>query len=272
MGAKPQGFGFRPEGSEHHFVVTVPGGSRGEVLVAGHVSFDPETGHALPSLDTGAQDAKLRVALPRAKWTAIADEARIEFNRRRRKQGLPPGRWKRGGAPVTRLLGKEPTLLAWAVKDADPALIPAAIRNRLGLAPEERWWLFTMTNAATGHALHGRNKGWRKAVRFALTENPVTGDRQERQSEIFRLVAGEEKRSEPPRRKQDRSREDAAAPSPSAKAATSSRPPRRDGSRSQENPTPPGMAAGARRRTVDETKKTTPRHPEQSRRAAAALE
>src|SRR5690606_4423509 len=40
-------------------------------------------------------------------------------------------------------------------------------------APEERWWLFTMTNAATGHAITGRGKGWRRAVRFALTENPV---------------------------------------------------------------------------------------------------
>ena len=39
------------------------------------------------------------------------------------------------------------TLLAWAIEDADPALIPTAIKNWLGLAPEERWWLFTMTNA-----------------------------------------------------------------------------------------------------------------------------
>ena len=55
-----------------------------------------------------------------------------------------------------------------------------------------RWWLFTMTNAATGHALHGKNKGWRKAVRFALTENPVSSsNRQERQNEMFRLVAAE---------------------------------------------------------------------------------
>ncbi len=200
MNAKPQGFGFRPEESEHHFVVTVPGGSRGDVHIAEHLRFDPAAGHAPPSLGVGVQDVKLRVALPRAKWTAIADEVRVEFNRRLRKQGLPPGRWKRGDTPVTRLLGKEVTLLAWAVEDADPALVPAAVRNWLGLAPEERWWLFTMTNAATGHALHGRNKGWRKAVRFALTENPVTGDRQERQSEIFRLVAGEEERSDPPRR------------------------------------------------------------------------
>jgi hypothetical protein len=47
------------------------------------------------------------------------------------------------------------------------------VENWLGLKPEERWWLYTMTNAATGHALRGRNRGWRKALRFALTENPV---------------------------------------------------------------------------------------------------
>ena len=209
--ARPQGFGFRPDESEHHFVVTVPGGGRADVLIAEHLRFDPAAGPAPPSLGAAAQDVRPRVSLPRAKWTAIADEVRVEFNRRLRTQGLPPGRWKRGGTPVTRLLGKEVTLLAWAVEDADPALVPTAVKNWLGLAPEERWWLFTMTNAATGHAVHGRNKGWRKAVRFALTENPVTGDRQERQSEIFRLVAGEE-RSEPLLRGRSgsRGREDAA--------------------------------------------------------------
>ena len=189
--AKPLGFGFQPEESEHHFVVTVPGGSRGNVLIAEHLAFGPKADAASPALGAGIQDAKVRVVLPRPKWTAIAEEVRVEFNRRLRKQGLPSGRWKRGANPVVRLLGKELTLLAWAVEDADPALIPTAIKNWLGLAPEERWWLFTMTNAATGHALHGKNKGWRKAVRFALTENPVSSsNRQERQSEIFRLVAG----------------------------------------------------------------------------------
>ena len=66
MSAKPQGFGFRPEESEPHSVVTVPGGSRGDVLIAEHLRFDPAAGHAPPSLGVGAQDVKLRVALPRA--------------------------------------------------------------------------------------------------------------------------------------------------------------------------------------------------------------
>ena len=186
---KPRGFGFLPEESEHHFVVTVPQRTREEVSITEHLKFDADGGYANPSLGTGLQDAKLRVVLPRPKWTAIADEARVEFNRRLKKQGHPTSRWKRGANPLMRLLGKELTLLAWAIEDADPALIPTAVKNWLGLAPEERWWLFTMTNAATGHALHGRNKGWRKAVRFALTENPVVA-RGERDGEIFRLVAG----------------------------------------------------------------------------------
>ena len=253
MGAKPQGFGFRPEESEHHFVVTVPGGSRGDVLVAEHVSFDPKTGHAPPSLGMGAQDVKLRVALPRAKWTAIADEVRIEFNRRLRKQGLPPGRWKRGDTPVTRLLGKELTLLAWAVEDADPALIPAAIRNWLGLAPEERWWLFTMTNAATGHALHGPEQGL--AQGGALRADREPGDRRPLGATERDLPTGGGGGAfGAPAPEAGSGREDAAAPSP--RAATSGRPPRRDGSRSQEDPAPPRRAAGVHRRSAEPDEET----------------
>ena len=193
---RPEGFGFQPEESEHHFVVNVAPGKHGEVLVSEHLRFDPENGYAPPSLGLGPQDAKLRVRLARAKWDALADEVRVEFNRRLKQEGLPAGRCKTGDNPVTRLLGKELTLLAWAIEDADPTLIPTAVKNWLGLAPEERWWLFTMTNAATGHAIHGRGKGWRKAVRFALTENPVSGSRQEAPAELFRLVAAEEQQEE----------------------------------------------------------------------------
>ena len=192
--SRAAGFGFQPEESQHHFSVTVPPGNRDDVLIAEHLAFDPERGYAAPSLAAGPQDAKLRVALPRAKWNAIADEARVEFNRRLKQQGLPAGRWKTGNNAVARLLGKELTLLAWAVEDADPALIATAIRNWLGLAPEERWWLYTMTSAATGHAVHGRGRGWRKAVRFALTENPVNGLHQEPPAEVFQLVTTERRR------------------------------------------------------------------------------
>jgi hypothetical protein len=73
---------------------------------------------------------------------------------------------------VERLLGKELLVLAWAVENASPEAVPNAVRNWIGLRPEERWWLFTITAAATGLPEHA-NIGWRKALRFALTENPL---------------------------------------------------------------------------------------------------
>jgi hypothetical protein len=60
------------------------------------------------------------------------------------------------------------------------------------LAPEERWWLYTMTAAATGNFLAGRGRGWRKALRYALTENPITSRPSDQPvvPEFFRLVSG----------------------------------------------------------------------------------
>lgn len=167
------GFGFSPEASAHHFLVTIPAGNREEVLISEHMTWSEQDAPTPPTFAFGEADGKLRVALARSKWNAIADEVRVEFNKRLKQEGLKAGSWKTGTNPVSRLFGKELALLAWAIEEADPALIPVAIRNWLGLVPEERWWLFTMTSAATGHAIQGRNKGWRKAVRYALTENPV---------------------------------------------------------------------------------------------------
>ena len=176
MTAKPKstGFGFVPAESEHHFLVTIPSKTQESIYISEHLSWDDSAARRALSFALGTDDAAIRVVLPRLKWDAIADAVRVEFNQRLKGNGLKTGKWKSGQTPVSRLFGKELVLLAWAIEDADPGLIPVAVQNWLGLAPEERWWLFTMTNAATGHAINGRNKGWRKAVRYALTENPVS--------------------------------------------------------------------------------------------------
>ena len=185
---KAEGFGFVCEETGHHFLVTIKS-AKSDVFISEHFAWDNSEQRRTLSFALGNEDDKMRVVLPATKWQGIAEAVQQEFNRRLRKNGLPAGKWKTGQIPVSRLLGKELVLLAWAIEDADPALIPTAIKNWLGLAPEERWWLFTMTNAATGHALNGRNKGWRKAVRYALTENPVS-DEYEVQSrqELFLLM------------------------------------------------------------------------------------
>ena len=169
------GFGFSSEQTDHCFLVTLPASRAKDanIQISEHFHWQSEQDTSV-EISFNDRDRQLKVMLKRMIWEQIEEEVKAEFNRRLRAMGIKTGRWlKKGQVPVDRTLGKELTLLAWAIEDADPALIPTAIRNWLGLAPEERWWLYTMTNAATGHATRDRNRGWRKAVRFALTENPV---------------------------------------------------------------------------------------------------
>jgi hypothetical protein len=119
---------------------------------------------------------RLRIEISKHKWGEIKDALTSEFNFRLKKERINIGKFPQyGGTPVERLFGKEMMVLLWAIEDCDPTVISTAVRNWKGLMPEERWWLYTMTNAATGEI--SDRKGWRKALRFALCENPVI-DRQ----------------------------------------------------------------------------------------------
>jgi hypothetical protein len=112
--------------------------------------------------------------IDRGRWLALAPEFWDESNRRLRANGLPTAKFVKNPSkpvPVHPSLGKELCVLCWAVEDAPPADIPNALRNWEALAPEERWWLFTMTVATTGQAMQ-KGLGWRKALRAALADNP----------------------------------------------------------------------------------------------------
>ncbi|HHW03028.1 MAG TPA: DUF3780 domain-containing protein [Thermoanaerobacterales bacterium] len=176
------GFGFDPAESQHHFLVVIPRGNDGKVVIYERFMWLEET--EVQAIDYTIDRPK--VELGKYKWKLIEDALKDEFNSRLKKEKLPVGKWHIGQVPVQRLFGKEMVLLAWAIEDCDPSVIPTAIKNWLGLSPEERWWLFTMTNAATGGLKDKR--GWRKAVRYALTENPV--EESNRQMELFDLLIG----------------------------------------------------------------------------------
>jgi hypothetical protein len=120
----------------------------------------------------GLPEVAERCYLPRATWSIISEEVKREFNERLRSKKLATSRWTTGLNKIERLLGKELLVLAWAVENAHLDAVPNAIRNWIGLRPEERWWLYTVTAAATGGPEH-TEIGWRKALRFALTENPL---------------------------------------------------------------------------------------------------
>jgi hypothetical protein len=158
------GFGC-PKGIDpHHFVVELPPGRTAPVLIS--------EVYGIQAGINGLPEIVERCCLSRSLWSQIAEDLKREFNDRLRSKKMSPSRWTTGSNPVERLLGKELLVLAWAIERADPDTIPNAIRNWIGLRPEERWWLYTMTAAATGGAQH-TDIGWRKALRYALTENPL---------------------------------------------------------------------------------------------------
>ena len=140
-GSMDGSFGFSPVESLHHFLVTISKGSTAQIQISEHFHWDAESGSSEVALNSRA-DGQVRVLLARPKWDAIADEVRAHFTRRRRQMGVKPGSWRAGANPLRRELGKELVLLAWAIEDADPALIPTALLNWAGLVPEERWWLY----------------------------------------------------------------------------------------------------------------------------------
>ena len=173
---KPIGLGFLPQEARHGFLIQVPKGSRKDDLInvaeywgnelneLGERSIDP----------TSTGDPSLRVIIDRARWLALAPAFWDDANRRLRANGLGTNRFVKAPSkpvPVHPSLGKELCILCWAVEEASPDDIPNAIHNWEALAPEERWWLYTMTVATTGQALQ-KGIGWRKALRAALADNP----------------------------------------------------------------------------------------------------
>ena len=160
---KTIGFGCPTTVAPHRFIVDIPRGSTAPVVIIEDFGIQGGQGDLPEELE--------RVILDRSRWVTIASEVKRAFNQRLKSQGLTRGVWKSGMNLVDRLLGKELTVLAWAVEKVDPKKIPVAVRNWLALRPEERWWLYGMTVAVTGGVNDGE-KGWRVALRYALAESP----------------------------------------------------------------------------------------------------
>ena len=170
------GLGFLPEEARHGFLVDIPKGKGGSDIIC----IIEYRGDELDHLGTRTVESpspvnpSLRVVIDRTRWLALAPGFWEEANRRLRANGLKTQKFQKNPAkpvPVHPSLGKELCILCWAVEEASPDDIPNALRNWEALAPEERWWLYTMAVATTGQAMQ-KGIGWRKALRAALADNP----------------------------------------------------------------------------------------------------
>ena len=197
------GFGVNPlECKNHFFVVIPPKGINAPVSIFERFDWTEKTvvpDDDVPELNLADEYAIegrlfangqkisrkdiLRLEISRHKWHLIYRDLTSEFNARLKERKLLVGKFIIGGTPVEKMFGKEMMVLLWGIEDCDPSNIPTAIRNWRGLMPEERWWLYTMTNASTGKIKDKR--GWRTALRYALCENPVREDNQLRFDDMF---------------------------------------------------------------------------------------
>lgn len=158
---KLTGFGASAAFGAHVFKLTLPAGRAGEVVLAEDFGYLAGL-NGLPTQET-------RAVFPRLHWSALADAARRDFNARLRERRAAPGSWNVGDTLLDRMLGKELCVLLWAAEHAHPAQLPAICIKWSTLRPEERWWLYAMTAAQGGQA-SDRDRGWRKALYYALSD------------------------------------------------------------------------------------------------------
>ncbi len=154
-------FGCPNDIDPHHFVVHIPAGRTAAVTVTEHFG--------LLGGSNGIPEREDRAIIPRAHWRKIAEGVKRIFNERLKAHKRATSRWKTGDNKLERLLGKELCVLAWAIEKVEPDQVPIALKNWVGFKPEERWWLFSMTAANAG-TLDDGERGWRRALQFALTD------------------------------------------------------------------------------------------------------
>jgi hypothetical protein len=162
------GFGYDPIECAQHFLVVIPKKKDSNVAIYERYVWDNATEQTtgLPG-----DNPKAKVFISREKWDLVKPAIEDYLNRTLKATKRKTSRFIIGQTPIERLLGKEIMVLLWAIEDCDKLAIPNAIQNWQGFSREEKWWLFTMTNAVTGDADYKR--GWRIALRYAITDNPV---------------------------------------------------------------------------------------------------
>jgi hypothetical protein len=152
------GFGFIPQESTQHFIVKF---LSDEVVI--YHNFLYKENYYLTNYE-------IKAKLPMKKWNQIKDMIQDEFDARMKKNRYKKAKWEEE-TMVEKMFGKEILLLVWAIESesVNAEMVERAKINWKGLCPEERWYLFTMTNANSGNVWD--RKGWRAALKHIFTEN-----------------------------------------------------------------------------------------------------
>lgn len=155
-----------------HFIVEISPTGRELVTVIEDYGI---TGPKFDEVENDVVDQVVRCRIDPRRWRQVATPLRNAFNERLKNRKFPIGRWETGRNRVHRLLGREMCVLLWAIERCEDEKVAAAINAWTGLRPEERWWLYAMAAHASGRA-GDHDGGWRKAIRYGLTEGATMSD------------------------------------------------------------------------------------------------
>jgi hypothetical protein len=194
-------FGFDPADGHHHFLVTIPEGEASDRVVTVYECPRFVDGRTA-ELPVGATE-RVQFSLP--VWKAVSEQVRAVFNLRLKAAKRKPAKWRTGPNYLAPHYGKELVLLGWALEEVAIDRADTVFRNWRGLAPEERWWLYSTANAPFSQSSRkGRGIGWRKALTIALSENPlvdVAGETGRASVVVDPIPSAEEVKSEEPPKK-----------------------------------------------------------------------
>jgi hypothetical protein len=161
MSSTTEGFGAPTAFGAHHFIVDIPVAPRDPVKFIEDFGFNGQDGKR--------ETTECRVILARELWSAIREQARVDFNERLKKKKSATGSWSTGKNKLDRFLGRELCVLAWAAEHASVDECGIICQKWAALRPEERWWLYAKTAAEAGGD-KDTNRGWRKALYCSLSD------------------------------------------------------------------------------------------------------
>lgn len=160
-----RGFGFRTDQSAgYHFEVVHK--------ESGAITIREVFGFLEGGTGTAPLEPKDRAEMSPQRWELVRGTVATEFNARLKTTGAKAGRWLKKVTPLAPHFGKELVLLAWAIEDQDPTVIPRMLANWRGLAPEERWWFYTTIAASSRARANDQKHGWKAAIKIAFLDDP----------------------------------------------------------------------------------------------------
>ena len=162
---KAQPFNFDEKLTDHGFMVKVPTKEDGIVSINEYFNTDKSK--------VSKDEMKIKATINSKTWAIIKPYIENEFNNRLEEKEISPGKFMNGKNYLETLLGKELTVLFWAIEDIfDEKAIEKAVNSWSVLFPEERWWLYKMINSETGKEGSGHYmRGWRMAIKYALADD-----------------------------------------------------------------------------------------------------